>query len=216
MYAINYIKNFFWLVAVLVSACQATSVEHLSKHFPSPSSPNSAVNSSLPKTQPTAVMPHPIFREILPVLKTQTSLPIRLPAYIPETDGHNPIYALLEIATTSEYRIMLAFTENCTGGNACRLGNIFAEANTSKTPTLTGEAVPLANGITGYFTDATCGANCSDSTLVWEQNNVRYTVAIKAGKVATLVKVTNSAIAISPIPSLGAQFTIESNSLSVR
>ncbi|MEO1802513.1 MAG: hypothetical protein AAFR62_19185 [Cyanobacteria bacterium J06629_2] len=147
------------------------------------------------KTQPTQSLPHPIFREILPKLKAQTKLPISLPAYIPQSNGSNRLYAILETGNASQYRILLAFTENCTGGNACRLGSISAKAITSKSPALTGKGVALANGITGYFTDATCGANCSDATLTWERNSVRYTVGIKAGKLTTLVKMANSTIA---------------------
>ena len=198
MPANNYFLKFFWLVGFLVSACQMTPVEDLSRTFPSPSSSSAAVTSALAKTQPTQSLPHPIFREILPELKDQTGLPIRLPVYIPESDGPNPIYALLQSANASKYEIRLAFTSDCTGGNACSLGSTFAEAITPQSPVLTGKAVALANGITGYFTDATCGANCSDATLTWEQNSVRYTVAIKAGKVATLVKMANSAIAMEP------------------
>ena len=194
MSTINYLLKFFWLVGFL-SACQMTPVEDLSRASSLPSSPKSTLTSTLAKTQPTQSQPHTIFSELLPKLKAQTELPIRLPAYIPESDGSHSIYALLETANASEYQIQLAFTEDCTGGNACRLGSIFAEAITPKSPVLTGEAVALANGITGYFTDATCGANCSDATLTWEQNSVRYTVGIKAGKVTTLMKMANSAIA---------------------
>lgn len=195
MFANNYFLKFFLLVGLLVSACQMTPVEDLSKTFPSPSAPSAAVTSTLAKTQPTQSLPHPIFRKILSELKGQTELPIRLPTYIPESDGPNPIYALLVTANASEYQIRLAFTADCTGGNACRLGSTFAEVIRPQSPVLTGKVIALANGITGYFTDATCGANCSDATLTWEQNSVRYTVAIKAGKVATLVKMANSAIA---------------------
>lgn len=94
---------------------------------------------------------------------------------------------------------MLAFTKDCLGGTACRLGGVFAEAVTLKNRPKSGETIALAKGTTGYFVDANCGANCSDSTLSWEQNSVRYTVAIKAGNVATLVKMANSAIASSPL-----------------
>lgn len=198
MSIINCVKKFFWSVGLIVSAYYITPVEGLLRASP-PASSLSVVTPSLAKTQPTSSIPNPIFSKILPVLKVQTQLTIRLPTYIPETDGSNSIYALMETATAKEYRILLAFTSNCTGGNACRLGSIFAQAITLKTPTLTGKVVSLANGITGYFTDAICGANCSDATLVWEQNYVRYAVAIKAGKVATLVKMANPVIAIAPI-----------------
>jgi hypothetical protein len=52
----------------------------------------------------------------------------------------------------------------------------------------------LTDGIKGYFTDFTCGANCSDATLTWQSGNVRYTVGIKAGEVTSLTKMANSAI----------------------
>jgi hypothetical protein len=189
MFVVNCVKKFFYLVSLVASACQITPIDDLT----TASSSSSSVNTSVNKTSSTQFLPHPIFSSILPTLKSKTKLSIRLPTYIPELDSPNPIYAIIENATASEYQIMLAFTKNCTGGTACRLGYISAAANTAKAPPLIGKAVPLAEGITGYFIDATCGANCSDATLVWEQNSVRYKVAIKAGKLATLTKMANSA-----------------------
>jgi hypothetical protein len=61
-----------------------------------------------------------------------------------------------------------------------------------------GRAVPLDQGIIGYFVDAKCGANCSDSTLNWSQDGYRYTVGIKAENLQTLIKVANSAINSQP------------------
>lgn len=87
------------------------------------------------------------------------------------------------------------FYEDCMGESACHLGSIVAEAITLESADLTGETVALNDGITGYFTDATCGASCSDATLIWEQDLVRYMIAIKAGRVETLVKTANSALA---------------------
>ena len=57
-----------------------------------------------------------------------------------------------------------------------------------------GKAVKLAKGITGHFIDAECGANCSDSTLSWQQGGFRYMVGIKAANLEILRKVANSAI----------------------
>lgn len=196
MSTINYFLKFFWLVGLL-SACHVTPVEDLSRAFPSLNSPRSTVSSALAEFQLTQSLRHPIFSEILPRLKIQTKLTIRLPAYIPESDGSNRIYAILETANASKYEILLTFTEDCTEGNACRLGSTSAEAIIPES-LLTGKPIALANGITGYFTDATCGANCSDATLTWEQNSVRYTIAIKASKMTTLVKMANSAIAMDP------------------
>lgn len=185
-----------FLLVGLLSTCQMTPVEDLSRAFSSPSPPSSIGTYSSIKTQPTQTQPHAIFSNLLPKLKVQTELPVRLPAYIPELEGSNRLYALLESVNASEYRIQLAFTEDCTGENACRLGSIFAEAITAQSPDLTGKTVALADGITGYFTDATCGANCSDAALTWQQDSVRYTIAVKAGKVETLARMANSAITI--------------------
>jgi hypothetical protein len=139
---------------------------------------------------------HPVFKTILPKLKQKSQIKILLPKYIPESDGTNPIYAILETATAKKYDILLGFTPDCTGGTACRLGVVSAEAITRKTPRLTGKRVTLAKGITGYFVDFRCGANCSDATLTWRQKGVQYTLGLKAGNRESLIKMANSAISL--------------------
>jgi len=145
---------------------------------------------------------HPVFKLILPKLKQKTQIQILLPKFIPESDGENPIYAIVETATQKKYDILLGFSPDCTGGTACRLGVLSGEAVTRKTPRLTGKTVSLAKSITGYFVDFTCGAGCSDATLTWRQQGVQYTVGIKAGdgcanvcdERTSLIKMANSAI----------------------
>ena len=41
------------------------------------------------------------------------------------------------------------------------------------------------------FVDASCGANCSDATISWDQNGSRYTLGLKASKKETLVEMAN-------------------------
>ena len=137
---------------------------------------------------------HSVFKSILPKLNQKTQIRILLPKFIPESDGENPIYAIIEAATQKKYEILLGFSPDCTGGTACRLGVVYGEAVTRKTPRLTGKPVSLAKGITGYFVDSTCGANCSDATLTWRQQGVQYVVGLKAGDRTSLVKMANSAI----------------------
>ncbi|MEH1874539.1 hypothetical protein [Nostoc sp.] len=145
---------------------------------------------------------HPIFKSILPKLNQKTQIRILLPRFIPESDGENPIYAIIEAATQKKYEILLGFTPDCNGASACRLGVVTAEAVTRKTPRLTGKRVSLAKGITGYFVDFTCGAGCSDATLAWRQQGVQYVVGLKAGdgcanvcdERTSLLKMANSAI----------------------
>lgn len=137
--------------------------------------------------------PHQIFESIVPQLQQQTQLSVLLPGFVPEAD-YVPIYPIVTSATPSKYEIMLGYTEDCNGGTACRLGMISAETITPAAKQLTGEKVSLPNGMTGYFLDATCGANCSDSTISWDYKGSRYTLGIKAGRKEDLVKMANSAI----------------------
>jgi hypothetical protein len=149
---------------------------------------------ALPSSSTTNSQPHRVFRSILPKLKQKSQIQILLPKFVPEPDENLPIYAIIETATANKYEILLGYIPDCNGASYCRLGVVFAEAVTRKTPRLSGKTVSLAKGITGYFTDFTCGAGCSDATLAWRQKNVQYVVGIKAGDRASLVKMANSAI----------------------
>jgi len=149
--------------------------------------PSNVDNSTKPE-------PHQIFESIVPQLQQQTQLSLLLPGFVPEAE-YVPIYPIVTSATSdNKYEIMLGYTEDCNGGTACRLGMISAETLTPAVKELTGEKVDLASGITGYFVEATCGANCSDATISWDHKGSRYTLGIKAGKKETLVKMAKSAI----------------------
>ena len=142
--------------------------------------------------QSTAV--NSIFKPVLPILQKKTRVPLRLPTYLATEGEEYPLHAIVEVATPTHYELQLAFTPDCTGGTACRYGTISGQAIRPSAKRLRGKTVKLAQGITGYFVDATCGANCSDSTLSWNQDGYRYTVGIKAEKMGTLIKVADSAI----------------------
>ena len=142
--------------------------------------------------------PNPIFQPILADLTAKTQIPIRLPPNIPAS-GKNPLYISLTKVTPTGYVIELAFAPDCYGAGACRFGEIAAEKKINQSPTLKGQKVALTKGITGYYTPATCGANCSDSSLVWEQGGIIYRMALKAGKLESLKSMANSAIASVPV-----------------
>lgn len=144
------------------------------------------------KNSPDKSAINPIFKPVLSQLETQSQVPVVLPNYVPGGSEELPVYAKVESAATSGYSVILGYTPDCNGGTACRLGTLTA-AKPSEPPT--GETVTLAQGVTGYFTPATCGANCSDATLSWEQNGNRYTVGLKAGQKEALIEMANSAIA---------------------
>jgi hypothetical protein len=195
---ISYLKKHtvIWGFLFLTSATTSTHTVNASV-VTTPKLQNSKLEN-LAQTQPTAKAAkakiHPSFIPILPKLRQSTKFPILLPRIIPGSEGENKLYAVIETSTPNKYGIILGFTADCGGGNACRFGDISAETVTKKTPRLSGKTVKLANGITAYFIDSQCGANCSDSTLTWRLKGVQYTAGIKAGKLINLVQMANSFI----------------------
>ena len=137
---------------------------------------------------------NPVFKPIIPTLKKKTRVPLWLPSYVPESDGDIPLYAQLESVTAKKYSILLGFDPACNGGTACRLGTVSGEIINSQNKILKGKKITLSRKRQGYFVDATCGANCSDSTLSWQEKGYFYTFAIKAGDLQTLVKIANSTV----------------------
>ncbi|AFY81227.1 hypothetical protein [Oscillatoria acuminata] len=190
-----HLKTVLCLSFLVLSACASSPTPEVN------TPPRDTDTNSSPTAVPQnpsvsqAPIPNPIFEPILPQIKQETQIPILLPDYIFGSDGATPVYATIETVTPSQYSLILGFTPDCTGGTACRLGTVSGEDIAANSPELEGQSVPLDDGITGYFMDAVCGANCSDSTMTWDQNGTRYQMGIKAGKPEDLVKMANSAIA---------------------
>lgn len=137
-----------------------------------------------------------LFQPVIAGIHRQWRLAVRVPAELPDVGARkDTVYAVLGKATRRRYEIVLGFTPDCTGGTACRIGTVSGEASLRK---VRGKPVKLANGITGRFQDAECGANCSDSTISWKQGPAWYTVGIKAGHLPELTKMANSAILNKP------------------
>ncbi len=136
-----------------------------------------------------------LFQPVISKIHRQWSLPIRVPAELPDLGDKQPAYANLSKATRRRYEIILGFTPDCSGGTACRIGTVSGEVSSRQ---LRGKPVQLANGITGRFQDAKCGANCSDSTIKWKEGPAAYSVGIKAGHLPELTKMANSAILNKP------------------
>ncbi|MBC6473086.1 MAG: hypothetical protein GDA48_09935 [Hormoscilla sp. GM102CHS1] len=102
----------------------------------------------------------------------------------------------IHLNLSDKNKIRLNYARRCYGGTACRLGIITTEKLTQAQEKLTGTVLEksetsLGTGITGYFVDGTCGANCSDATISWDQNGSRYTLGLKASKKETLVEMAN-------------------------
>jgi hypothetical protein len=137
-----------------------------------------------------------IFEPLMPELRTRTRVPLKLPTYLGDEQTEEwPLYAIVEEATPTRYFLQIAFSPDCSGGTACRWGGATGERIGTRMDRPTGKPIKLSKGITGYFVDSTCGANCSDSVLTWDQEGYRYTVESKAASTDFLKKVANSAIA---------------------
>ena len=136
-----------------------------------------------------------VIEAVLPELRAKTQVPLMLPTYLGNEQTEEwPLYAIIEEATPTRYFVQIAFSPDCSGGTACRWGGVTGKkvGPTPRRPA--GKPVKLTRGLIGYFVDSTCGANCSDSVLTWDQGGYRYTVESKAASADFLRKVANSAI----------------------
>jgi hypothetical protein len=183
--------NIFYL---LCAFCIVTNIH--SYHAPAIANTTQQPLVIVKRNQNQASQVNRVFRRILPELKKKSKIKILLPQYIPAADENNAVYAVLENVSANKYEILLGFTPDCTGGTACRLGMITGEIITPKTASLRGKPISLGKGITAYFVDFQCGANCSDATLAWRQKGVQYTVGLKAGDRNSLIKMAKSVITL--------------------
>lgn len=207
------------LMVITLGACQESPVVRSSASSESPTAsstseattpPTPSASSSPMSTteQPSggetppvvtaeAKLPHTVFAPILSQLQSQTQLPVLLPSVLPEEKEQPQVYAITTEVSGSEYQVLLGFSPDCNGGNACRWGEVSGQTG-PLTPPEGGESVTLAQGITGYFVPAVCGANCSDAMVMWEQNGGHYSVGLKAADKEQVMDMANSAIATAP------------------
>jgi hypothetical protein len=138
------------------------------------------------------VPPIPI-SDILPQLKGKTQVPIFIPTNLTIWDR---IYYRSQV-TTDRYTISMEYTADCRGAGACTLGEIrgqkggdFSTKIEGVTKTL--KNVQLAGGLKGVFHNG-CGAYCT-ANIEWKAQGYLYTIAIRNGMEADLIKMANSAI----------------------
>ena len=130
--------------------------------------------------------------EILPKLKGKTQVPIFIPSSI---SASQKLY-YQSTAKADSYTISIGYTADCHAG-ACSFGEIRSQKGGEFTTKIEGvtktlKNVQLAGGVKGVFHNG-CGAYCTAS-VEWKAQGVLYTVAIKNGKEADLIKIANSAI----------------------
>jgi len=181
-------------MVVILAACQNSPASRSSASSGASSPQDLSGGEPTPTLTAEIKRPHEVFAPILSELENQTDLPVILPSLLPEEKETSPVYALTTEVSASEYQVLLGFTPDCNGGTACRWGEISGQTGPLMAPE-EGESVNLAQGITGYFVPATCGANCSDAVVMWEQAGGHYRIGLKAGEKERLIEMANSAIA---------------------
>lgn len=124
-----------------------------------------------------AVLAHRTFASVRGKL-AKSGVPALLPGNLDATQT-NPIFAIVHRADADGYDVELAFTPDCNMADACTLGEITgAKSDHSK---LSGTAVWLALGVTGYFMQGGCGASCAASTMTFDYHGNRYVFSEKGG-----------------------------------
>jgi|SRR5215472_8697691 len=158
----------------------------------------SAALSSPAQTLRSEQTSQKLAKPLVPLLKTlreTTKIPLRLPSFIPYSDDpSSQVYSSIIFVNGTSYAIDLSFTPDCTGGNSCHLGSIRSAEGTAMWSEH-GSPVHLVNGLTSYFTPASCGgAGCTDAELFWTQDGFSYSVSLKAGSRSELIRMAQSMI----------------------
>lgn len=147
---------------------------------------------------------NPGSRPAVKVLQKQTRAKLSIPKTLPKSYADRAeFYCTITKLKRYEYEMIIGSSTECGGGNACRLGSLYGKRTKHKSITgtadypfayKTAKRVKLKKGITGYFVDATCGANCSDSKIFWKIDGWENMVGLKVGKIAQVIQLANSAI----------------------
>lgn len=142
-----------------------------------------------------APRPNHIFSQVVPLLLQKTSVPVRLPEYVPDSDDKEAtLYSIIKVAESDRYSIELAWLQDCAGGNACHVGYIDGSKTPFRSEHKRQVPVSLAGGLKGLFTGFDCGAHCDDASLAWKEGDYYYDISLKAADKNTLVRMANSAL----------------------
>ena len=146
----------------------------------------------------------PGFTPVVKVLLKSTKARLSIPSTLPKGfDDGQDVFCTITTLKKLEYEIVVGFGVGCSGGNACRIGSAYGRWTGRKvvmgTPNYQFERrkakpVRLVKGLIGFFVNATCGANCSDSKIFWTDNGWEYMVGLKVGRLAEVRQFANSAI----------------------
>ena len=118
------------------------------------------------------------FAQAVPVLRSKSSVPLRLPTCLWGLDVGGEFYAIVKSVDKSGYVVVLGATADCEGQHACSFGTMIGtsrplnqidEYDVTRRPRT---PVKLRHGLTGYFYAPVCGAYCSDSFITWTEGTL--------------------------------------------
>ncbi len=121
----------------------------------------------------------PVFSSIMSGLTSATSVPVLLPASMPELYASHPsLYASVSqsVTGTNAYEVLLDDEQSCNHAHACAVASFLGEMSSTDSTTLGTVKVTLANGVQAYFTPGQCGSSCGASRLDWISGQYRYAV----------------------------------------
>jgi len=160
----------------------------------SPLSQKNPAQKVFPRMQPFA----PTYMQAI----TNTGMPSMLPPAFPVGNGLPAVVPYPIFSDTNSYAFSLDYGPDCQGAGACHFGAFTAAANSTGAiiglngfPFNPGAAqkISLNQGITGYFINSACGANCSDATVWWMYNGYQYSLGSKGSR-DQVIALANAAI----------------------
>ena len=116
-----------------------------------------------------------------PVVKqlSKSAVPVLLPGGTWSDPSAPPLIAIVHRANAKGYDVELAYTADCNYADACTSGEISGTRIDGRV--LTGTALHLPIGATGFFIQGGCGASCAESTITFDLRGYRYVFASKGG-----------------------------------
>lgn len=138
------------------------------------------------------------FARVIDTLRATTRVPLRVPRLAWGDASDDSVRITVLAATPEQYDLVIGDNSvaYCTGGVYCRLGEITGERVRPNIALPAGRRVALPGGRTGVFTPATCGANCSDSQITWDEGPYRYVVGLKVGKFPEVLRMAESVVSV--------------------
>jgi hypothetical protein len=137
---------------------------------------------------------NPLFASLLPTLKGETNVPVRLPASVPGLGPSVPLYANISFANQQSYIVNFQSAPNCNFAEACTAGSIDSLPVSSSIDLSIFskyQTITLSNGDTAYVGQPS-GFRRS-TTIVWDESGQEYSIELEVVTFPTdLITMANS------------------------